>query len=226
MQTACESGADGLRRPPPPKFGRGPRARAWYPLAARPREENALLPPNTAPRRTLFRLRAAFALGALVASAAGPARAQEAPPPPAPDGPARLTYKRVFKEGKTTFDQLPLAEAPPLPPGFKALNGTAYRLQTDAVTVGPHVLEFSVASVRDRETFDNLEVLCAGWDLIDQKLFWTPCTIREGEHAPDFEARRVRASVGREAVNLTATGPNQTRRTRSASRYGKVDGRR
>lgn len=162
-----------------------------------------MLSPKTPASRTLRGLRTALTLVSLVA----PAGAQKAPPPPAPDGPVQIIYKQVFKEGKTTFDGLPLAEAPPLPDGFKALGGTAYRLRTEAVAVGPHVLEFSVASVRDRESFDRLQVLCADWDWIDQKLFWTNCTIRDGEHAPDFEGRRIRASVENQAVYVVG-GPD------------------
>ena len=149
---------------------------------------------------------AALALAAVFASwAAGPARAQaDAPAAQAKDGPARIVYGGVYKEGPTTFEEVKPEEVGPLPFGYAHFNHVAYRLRTEAVVVGPHVLDFRLPSVTDRNLFAQLRVLCAEWDRIDQKAFWADCTSDEGPRARDFETRTLRARVERQRVYLVA----------------------
>lgn len=121
---------------------------------------------------------------------------KESRPGAAKDGPVSVTYHQLFKEGKITFDDLDPAKVAPLPKGYAAYNNAGYKIVTEAIAVGPHVVEFNFHSVADRAVFDSLRILHAEWDKVDERFFWVDSTIEESEeHARDFNKRTVSASA-------------------------------
>jgi Bacterial Ig domain/Domain of unknown function DUF11 len=148
---------------------------------------------------------AAAALSLLFLFAAWPrvlpaARAQRkvtAPASPAKeDGPVSVTFGQLFKEGKTDFDDLDPATVAPLPKGYEPFGKGGYKIDTEAVAVGAHVVEFAFPSVKDRATFESLRILHAEWDKVDEKAFWVDCVYtEEGAFKSDFNTRTITVSV-------------------------------
>ena len=138
---------------------------------------------------------AAAALCLLLAGAAAAQPARAPPPPPAltaKDGPLQVTFGMLFKEGKTEFDDIDPATVGPLPKGYEPFGKAAYKIQTEAVVVGPHLLEISLPSVDDRKVFEGLRVLHAVWDKVDEKFFWEDSGhLIEDAIRHDFGARKL-----------------------------------
>jgi hypothetical protein len=146
---------------------------------------------------------AALLLCFLLAAAWQPAHAQRkaAPPPPhAPlpsqDGPFRVTFAQLFKEGKTDFDDLDPATVAPLPRGYVLYGKAAYKVESEAVAAGTYAVEFAFPSVADRAVFESLRVLYAEWDKVDEKAYWVD-SVYAGKDGfkSDFGARTLTVRV-------------------------------
>jgi hypothetical protein len=135
-----------------------------------------------------------------------PAQAQKAAVPPSGDGPITVEGGQVFKQGTLNFEEVDPAKVAPMPKGWVAFKNTAYKLDYgEGVTVGPHVIRFSVASAGDRKLFDSLAILQAEWDKIDEKYFWLDRTILAPDaHAPDFNSKTISAKAERLGVFVIA----------------------
>jgi hypothetical protein len=121
----------------------------------------------------------------------------------AKDEPTHITFGETFKVGKTSFSEMNPAKVAPMPRGYVSYRNEGFKVETDAVVVGPHVIDFAVPSVSDSAVFGNLRVLCAIPDKVDEKLFWIDCTIDSPEpRSHDFSARRVSART--EGSNIFA----------------------
>ena len=130
-----------------------------------------------------------------------PTAAQPPPParPPTEDGPFRVTFAQVFKDGKTDYDDLDPATVAPLPKGYEPYGKGGYRVDSEVVAAGTHVVEFAFPSVKDRAVFDSLRILRAEWDKVDEKAFWVDCVYGgEGGEAAfksDFNTRTIAVQV-------------------------------
>jgi hypothetical protein len=116
--------------------------------------------------------------------------------PATKDGPVSVTFAQLFKEGKTDFDDLDPTTIAPLPKGYEPFGKGGYKIDTEAVAVGAHVVEFAFPSVKDRAVFDSLRILHAEWDKVDEKAFWVDCIYSEkGGFKSDFNTRTITVSV-------------------------------
>lgn len=144
---------------------------------------------------------AAACLLALLLASWQPAHARQRPAAAAAgpkDGPVRVVFGELYKEGKTEFVGLDPASVAPLPEGYEPLGGAGYKVVTEAVAVGPHEVEFGFPSVNDRAVFESLRVLRAEWDKVDERAFWVDCAHGvEGGFKSDFNARTLTVSVER-----------------------------
>ena len=134
-----------------------------------------------------------------------PTRAQRtaapsaAPAAPATkDGPVQVVFGQLFKDGKSVFDEMDPATVAPLPKGYAPFGKSGYKVETGAVAVGPHLVEFAFPSVADRAVFESLRILHAEWDKVDEKYFWVDCAYGEpGGFKADFASRAVTVRVER-----------------------------
>lgn len=125
------------------------------------------------------------------------ARAQQPAAPPQGDGPVMVEGGRIFKPGEFRFQDIEPSKVAPMPKGWAAYNNTAYKIDFgQGVAVGPYVIQFRVASANDRKVFDNLRVLQAEWDKVDEKYSWQDRTILPpDEHAPNFATKTISANA-------------------------------
>lgn len=125
--------------------------------------------------------------------------ARQPPPPartPTEDGPFRVTFAQLFKDGKTDFQDLDPATVAPLPKGYERYGKGGYRVDSEAVAAGTHLVEFAFPSVKDRAVFESLRILRAEWDKVDEKAFWVDCVYGgEGAFKSDFNARTIAVQV-------------------------------
>lgn len=141
----------------------------------------------------------------LLLAASRPLPAQQrptAPQPPSParppteDGPFRVTFAELFKDGKTDFDELDPATVAPLPKGYERYGKGGYKIDSEAVAAGTHLVEFAFPSVKDRAVFESLRILRAEWDKVDEKAFWVDCAYGgEGAFKSDFNTRTIAVQV-------------------------------
>jgi hypothetical protein len=110
------------------------------------------------------------------------------------DGPTNITFGHLYKDGKVAFSDVDPAKVAPMPRGYVSYRNKGFKVETEAVVSGPHVIDFAVPTVSDRAVFGNLRVLCIAWDKVDEKPFWIDCTIDAPDpRARDFDTRRVSA---------------------------------
>lgn len=153
--------------------------------------------------RGLLLRTAASLLLLLAASRPLPAQQRPTAPPPSPparppteDGPFRVTFAQLFKDGKTDFDNLDPATVAPLPKGYERYGKGGYKIDSEAVATGAHLVEFAFPSVNDRAVFESLRILRAEWDKVDEKAFWVDCVYGgEGAFKSDFNARTIAVQV-------------------------------
>lgn len=114
----------------------------------------------------------------------------------ATDGPISVKLGDVIEKGKIKIEEADLTTLPALPRGYSAIPNMAYRITIDAINVGPYTVVFSVASVTDKETFNNLRVLHAEADEFDpDSPVWVDRTATGGEaSAPNFADRTITAA--------------------------------
>lgn len=128
----------------------------------------------------------------------GPTATQQPPPakPPTEDGPFRVTFAEVFKDGKTNFEELDPVTVAPLSKGYEPFGRGGYRVTSEVVAAGTHLVEFAFPSVKDRAVFESLRVLRAEWDKVDEKAFWVDCaSAGEGAFRSDFDTRTIAVQV-------------------------------
>jgi uncharacterized repeat protein (TIGR01451 family) len=118
------------------------------------------------------------------------------------DGPVSIVFGSVYEPGNATFDSYDLSTLPPLPPGYAALNNTAFLIGTTGVVSGPHVVNFSAPSVTDQTAFNNLRIFYAEPDPFDpEKPVWVAATILPPDApAPSFSAKTLSARTERLGV--------------------------
>jgi len=83
------------------------------------------------------------------------------------EGPISVKLGDVFEKGKIQIKNTDLSTLPALPRGYSAIPRLAYRITTDAVSVGPYTVVFGVPSITDEKTFNNLCVFHAEPDQFD-----------------------------------------------------------
>jgi uncharacterized repeat protein (TIGR01451 family) len=123
-------------------------------------------------------------------------------PASSPDGPISVTFGSLYETGTTTFTTHDLSVVPSLPPGYAALNNAAYFIDTTASVSGPHVVNFSAASVSDQNDFNNLRIFYLEPDPFDpEKAIWVDATILSPDvPAPDFSAQTLSGKSNRLGV--------------------------
>jgi hypothetical protein len=105
------------------------------------------------------------------------ANIEAASPPTSEDGPVSVSLGDVYQEGTTSFAPYGLGTLEPLPAGYAALNG-GYDITTTAIVSGPHVVNYSAASVTNQSVFNDLRIFHAEPDAFDpDKLIWVDRTI-------------------------------------------------
>ena len=128
----------------------------------------------------------------------GPTAKQPPPPskPPTEDGPFRVTFAEVFKDGKSKFEDLDPATVAPLPKGYELFGKGGYKIESEVVAAGTHLVEFAFPSVKDRAVFESLRVLRGEWDKVDEKVYWVDCAYaEEGAFKSDFNTRTIAVQV-------------------------------
>jgi uncharacterized repeat protein (TIGR01451 family) len=118
------------------------------------------------------------------------------------DGPVSVDFGSVYETGNTTFSSYDPSTVAPLPAGYAALNNTGYLIDTTGVVSGPHVVNFSAASVTDQTVFNNLRIFYAEPDAFDpEKPVWVDATILSPDTpGPNFSAKTLSARSGRLGV--------------------------
>lgn len=112
------------------------------------------------------------------------------------DGPTSVSYGDVYKRGELRIETFNLSELPPLPPGYVALNETAYKITTSASVSGPHVVHFKAPSVRNEGDFKKLRIFHVETDPYDPDApVWRDRTIlAAAQNAPDFSSGAINAT--------------------------------
>ncbi|HEY5883470.1 MAG TPA: Ig-like domain-containing protein, partial [Pyrinomonadaceae bacterium] len=110
------------------------------------------------------------------------------------DGPLSIDLGDVFEPGENHVAPLSIGALtgfPPLPPGYVALNHTAYEITTHAVATGPVSIEFGAASITDETTFNNLRVFHAEANPFDpEAAVWIDRTVLPpNSPSPSFSTR-------------------------------------
>lgn len=101
------------------------------------------------------------------------------------DGPVGVKYDRVFKTGEVKIESFNLADLPPLPTGYVALNNKAYRITTSAIVAGRHTVRFAVPSVTEEDTFQKLRIFRVDNDPFDPDSYvWVDVTLLKSSTAP------------------------------------------
>ena len=101
------------------------------------------------------------------------------------DGPVSVKYEDFFQPGELKIESFDLKDLPPLPPGYAALNDTAFRITTTAIVAGNHIVRFAVPSVTDGEVFKKLRIFHAWPDHYDPDAFvWVDVTLSQSSTAP------------------------------------------
>jgi hypothetical protein len=113
------------------------------------------------------------------------------------DGVRSITYGHVYKDGSTTFSNVEPSTLAALPTGYVALDNRVYRIATDAMVSGPHVVSFDVPSINDQTTFNDLAIFHLERDPFDpDNMVWVDDTILSPDTpAPDFTNRIINARV-------------------------------
>lgn len=83
------------------------------------------------------------------------------------DGPVGVKYDKVFQTGDVKIEPFNLADLPPLPAGYVALNNKAYRITTSAIVAGRHTVRFAVPSVTEENVFQKLRIFHVDNDPFD-----------------------------------------------------------
>jgi uncharacterized repeat protein (TIGR01451 family) len=127
-----------------------------------------------------------------IESAAAPS-----PMSPLQDGPLSVVFGDVYQDGTTTFGPQDLSTFPPLPAGYAALGNTGYSVQTTALVSGPHVINFSAASVTDQSAFNNLRIFHLEPDQFDpDRVLWVDTTIFSPDTPEsDFSSKTISAQA-------------------------------
>lgn len=66
--------------------------------------------------------------------------------PAVKDGPTNITFSQLFKEGKTAFSDVDPAKVAPMPHGYASYKNEGFKVETEAVVVGPHVVDQATSS--------------------------------------------------------------------------------
>lgn len=113
------------------------------------------------------------------------------------DGPVSVTFGDIYQPGSTNFDAFDLSTLAPLPAGYAPLNNAGYMITTTALVSGPHVINFSAASVTDQSTFNKLRIFHPEPDPFDpDKFVWVDKTILSPDApSPDFSAKLLSAKT-------------------------------
>jgi uncharacterized repeat protein (TIGR01451 family) len=111
------------------------------------------------------------------------------------DGPLSVLFGDVYQTGTPSFAPYDLSSLPPLPAGYSALGNTGYSIDTTAVVSGPHVINFSAASVTDQNAFNNLRIFHLEPDPFEPDTnLWVDATILPpNAPAPDFSSKILSA---------------------------------
>ncbi|MEK6336843.1 MAG: DUF2341 domain-containing protein [Acidobacteriota bacterium] len=115
----------------------------------------------------------------------------------AQDGIRSITYGDVYKDGATIFSNVDPSTLGGLPAGYAPLNNLAYRIVTDAIVSGPHIVAIDVPSINDQSVFNDLAIFHLEMDPFDpDNMIWVDDTILPpNTPAPDFTNRVVNARV-------------------------------
>jgi uncharacterized repeat protein (TIGR01451 family) len=113
------------------------------------------------------------------------------------DGIRSIIYGHVYKEGATTFSNVDPNTLAPLPAGYVPLDNRVYKIETDAIVSGPHVVSFDVPSINDQAVFNDLAIFHLEQDPFDPDNFvWVDDTILSPDTpASDFSTKIVNARV-------------------------------
>jgi len=109
------------------------------------------------------------------------------------DGPVEVKYGNIFQAGELKIEPFNLADLPPLPAGYTALNNKAYRITTSAVVSGLHTIRFAVPSVTDQDAFRKLRVFQVDTDPFDPDgLVWVDVTLlNSAKYVPSFSSKTI-----------------------------------
>lgn len=109
------------------------------------------------------------------------------------DGPVEVKYDRVFQTGDVKIEPFNLADLPPLPAGYAALNNKAYRITTSAIVAGRHTVRFYVPSVTQEDAFQKLRIFRVDNDPFDPDGFvWLDVTVsKSSTEPPSFSTKTI-----------------------------------
>jgi uncharacterized repeat protein (TIGR01451 family) len=109
------------------------------------------------------------------------------------DGPVGVKYDKVFKTGDVKIEPFNLADLPPLPAGYVALNNKAYRITTSAIVGGRHTVRFAVPSVTEENVFQKLRIFHVDNDPFDPDAYvWIDVTLlKSSTNPPSFSTKTI-----------------------------------
>ena len=112
-----------------------------------------------------------------------------------PDGPISVNLGEVFEKGNIKIENADVTSLPSLPPGYSAMPRMAYRITTDAESVGPYTVVFGFPSISDEQVFNSLRILHAEPDEFDpDSPVWVDRTANGNDApAPDFSHKSITA---------------------------------
>jgi uncharacterized repeat protein (TIGR01451 family) len=103
---------------------------------------------------------------------------------PTQEGIVQIRIGQLFKQGTTEYesiDRKTLKDAPPLPTGYRPFKDQVYRVTTEAMVSGEHVVVFHLPSVSNQAEFKRLEVLYLDVDEMSPLgKSWIPVTVVDG----------------------------------------------
>ena len=108
------------------------------------------------------------------------------------DGPVSVKYGDLFKSGELKIEAFGLADLPPFPAGYDALNNKAFRITTTAIAAG-YTIRFAVPSVTDEDVFKKLRIFHVDYDPYDPDAYiWRDVTVLESAtESPRFSTKTI-----------------------------------
>jgi len=113
------------------------------------------------------------------------------------EGITSIIAGNVYSNETTTITEVEPSLLGPLPAGYTTYNNLSFDVQTEAEISGPHTVTFSVPSVTDQNTFNNLRIFHAEQDPFEPtKAIWVDRTILPPDtQSPNFNNKTIKAKV-------------------------------
>lgn len=126
---------------------------------------------------------------------------------PGEDGVSSIVSSEIFVAGTTSITSFTSSLGGSLPVGYTQYSGLSYDVTSTAKTAGPHTITFSIPTVTDQNTFNNLRVFHLEQDAYSpNEIRWVDRTVLSPDpEAPDFVNKTINARTNRLGQFVVAT---------------------